>query len=286
LNKINLGCGSKFSNDWTNVDFTQHSEGIIAYNLTKGIPFENESFDIVYHSHLLEHFTKEGALSFLKECYRITRVNGIIRVVLPDLEIIARLYLENLEKSILNEATAQKKYEWILIEMFDQVARNISGGEMLKYWKQNPMPAESFVIERVGGEIASFLKYFRTQNMNEENNSMQDSKQILKISFFKKVKMALIRYLIKSDDRFIEMTEELKAQIKIGKFRLSGENHQWMYDRYSLKKLLFECGYDSIEVKKSNESNIPNFNSYLLDIEIDGSTRKPDSLFIEARKTK
>jgi hypothetical protein len=37
----------------------------------------------------------------------------------------------------------------------DQMVREESGGEMLKYWQQNPMPAEEFVIERTGRECCS-----------------------------------------------------------------------------------------------------------------------------------
>jgi len=67
-------------------------------------------------------------------------------------------------------------------------------------------------------------------------------------------------------------------------FRISGEMHQWIYDRYSLSKLPQEAGFTDIKVCRANESAIPNFNSYLLDIEPDGKVRKPDSLFMEARK--
>jgi hypothetical protein len=71
---------------------------------------------------------------------------------------------------------------------------------------------------------------------------------------------------------------------QISQFRLSGEVHQWMYDRYSLGVLLRDAGFQNIQVCRADESDIPNFGSYLLDIEADGSVRKPDSLFMEARK--
>jgi hypothetical protein len=57
-----------------------------------------------------------------------------------------------------------------------------------------------------------------------------------------------------------------------------------MYDRYSLGKLLKQAGFREVRVFRADESMIANFNSYLLDIEPDGSVRKPDSLFMEGRK--
>ena len=109
-------------------------------NLNDGIPFGNEVFDCVYHSHLLEHFSKSYAPIFMSECYRILKPGGVIRVVVPDFEKMAILYIDLLKKSIEGDIDSIKKYEWITIEMFDQMVRNSSGGEMLDYWKKNPMP--------------------------------------------------------------------------------------------------------------------------------------------------
>jgi predicted SAM-dependent methyltransferase len=250
---INLGCGTHFHKEWINIDFKSSHPLVISCDLTKGIPLDSNSVDVVYHSHLLEHFSKSYAPLFLKECFRVLKPGGIIRVVVPDLETIVRLYLNLLEKSLQGDEQAQKRYEWILLELFDQMVRNKSGGEMLEYWKQNPMPAENFVFERAGSEVKEAVKQLRQKN----------KKQV---------------------DRIEEKTELELDPLSIGKFRLSGEVHQWMYDRYSLGKLLKEAGFEKISFVKADESRIPEFNSYFLDINTDGSVRKPDSLFMEATK--
>ncbi|EQB39194.1 hypothetical protein M947_08555 [Sulfurimonas hongkongensis] len=246
---INLGCGNKYHKDWENFDFKSNSEYVKVHNLLEKLPFEDSSVDVVYSSHVLEHFQKCDASRFLKECYRVLKPDGIIRIVVPDLEQLMRNYIEFLEGAKKEDKNSQEKYEWTMIELFDQMVRNYGGGEMLNYWKQNPMPQEGFVVQRLGSEVKNTLKSIR------KNPSTKIKKECAH-----------------------------KSIEEIGKFRTSGEVHQWMYDEYSLKKLLQEEGFNSISKKDADESNIVNFNAYLLDIEADGSVRKPDSLFMEAFK--
>ncbi|MDM8542686.1 methyltransferase domain-containing protein [Desulfococcaceae bacterium HSG9] len=253
---LNLGCGRSYHHEWINVNFQSTGQGVIPCNLNCGLPFSDSTFHVVYHSHLLEHFPKHYAPKFLKECFRILRTGGIIRVVIPDLERIVRLYLNLLEKAKNGDKKARQQYEWIVIEMLDQMVRDQSGGEMLNYWKQNPMPEEEFVIERCGSEVLNALAILR----NPANTG------------------------IISESEQLNCQTPVRDAESIGQFRLSGEVHQWMYDRYSLSLLLENAGFKDIHPCSADESDIPNFNSYLLDIESDGAVRKPDSLFMEAKK--
>ena len=82
---LNLGCGTRFHPAWTNVDVRPVSPHVRICDVQKGLPFSDETFDVVYHSHLLEHLPREAALPFIKECYRVLRRGGIIRVAVPDL---------------------------------------------------------------------------------------------------------------------------------------------------------------------------------------------------------
>jgi predicted SAM-dependent methyltransferase len=249
---LNLGCGTRLHAAWVNVDLRPLGPGIVTADLRLPLAFGDSEFDVVYHSHLLEHLSKRAGESLLRECHRVLKPEGIIRVVVPDLEQIVRLYLASLEQARNLDTEAENRYEWILLEMFDQMVRNQSGGEMLKYWKQNPMPAEAFVIQRVGSEVLDTLRVLRT-NLSAD--------------------------VPKQDDGVVE-----SDPFALGRFRVSGEVHQWMYDSYSLAKLLIQVGFQNPRMCRADESSIPDFNSYLLDIEPDGSVRKPDSLFMEAFK--
>ena len=144
---LNLGCGSRFFNNWTNIDFVSNSPFVKKYNLLKGIPFKDDIFKVVYHSHVLEHFPKDMAIYFLSECFRVLKKNGILRIAVPDLEQICRLYIEQLnnvrsDPSSLN----QSNYDWITLELYDQTVRNVSGGEMAKYWSQVNILNEKWLI--------------------------------------------------------------------------------------------------------------------------------------------
>jgi predicted SAM-dependent methyltransferase len=54
----------------------------------------NETVDFVYSSHFLEHLTRREASKIVKDCFRVLKPGGWIRLVCPDLRILARKYLE------------------------------------------------------------------------------------------------------------------------------------------------------------------------------------------------
>jgi len=248
---LNLGCGSTYHPDWTNVDLNG-GEGIVQHDLYNGIPFEDQSFDAVYTSDLIEHLHKRYVPTFLAECYRVLRPEGLIRVAAPDLEAVTRVYLNNLYEAAKGSAEAQARYEWTTIELLDQLCRHRSGGEMADYWKRNPMPCETFVFDRVGKEGESAVKSYRKGNHQPT-----------------------------ADATAIALDTD---PVAVGQFRTSGQAHLWMYDRYSLERLLKEAGFTGIRQCVAEWSRIDNFGQYRLDIAPDGSVRKPDSFYMEGEK--
>ena len=266
---LNLGCGNKFHPDWVNVDFVSTGEGVIAHNLLSGIPMPDNKFEVVYHSHVLEHFQRDDAFKFIQECYRVLRPGGIIRIAIPDLEQIARNYLEQMELALKGDKAAESNYDWMVLEMYDQTVRNAEGGNMLKYLGSD-IPNEAFIYKRIGEEG----KMFREMLLSQKNQPAHKAKKKLTRFFKPKYLKNKIKDLVLGSD---------KSYTEIGKFRKGGEIHQWMYDRYSLGRLLKSAGFKNPEVKSAFESNIPDWNSFGLDLH-DNKVRKPDSLFMEAYK--
>jgi predicted SAM-dependent methyltransferase len=277
---LNLGCGSRFHADWTNINFVSTNEIVMAHDLSQGIPFPDASFDVVYHSHVLEHFSQSAAASFIKECYRVLRPQGILRVVVPDLEQITRTYLHSLEQALNGSKEWEQNYQWILLEMYDQTVRERPGGEMQAFLSRKDLTNPDFAIERCGIEIKNIILAARQDNPLPlpvmENSLKKSLKHIYRLFRYPEYRHQAIL-------KFTLSPKELKA-LHLGQFRQSGEIHQWMYDRYSLSLLVKSCGLEEIEQKPANESYIPNWASFNLDTEADGSIYKPDSIYMEARK--
>jgi predicted SAM-dependent methyltransferase len=253
---INLGCGSTFHNDWDNFDLFP-VEGVRPIDLLAPLPFENESVKACYSSHVLEHFTRSYAPKFLAEIFRVLSRGGIVRIVVPDLEQIARLYLNALDGATHNVPGAKARHEWMTMELLDQMTRTFSGGFMGRLWMTRPLDARSFIEERLGQEASRWIERF---DMMMTQGSLE----------------ALVEGKIYDQD---ESTLE-----EVSLFRGRGEVHQWMYDRISLKNLFREVGFSQIKECAADESSIPFFDKYHLDKNPEGKIRKPDSLFMEAIK--
>ena len=276
---LNLGCGDRYHPDWTNINFISTGEGVIAHNLKQGIPFPDESFDVVYHSHVLEHFSKKEAEPFIKECYRVLRPQGVLRVVVPDLEEIVRMYLHSLDKVSDGLSEWADNYDWMLLEMYDQTVRNQSGGEMSNFLAQPNISNQDFVIKRCGVEIKNIIAAQKTTHVTKS----------VPTSNLKKLLQHIYRLLRYGDYRYQAIVKlilkppDLEA-LRTGQFRQSGEVHQWMYDRYSLGKILQQMGFTEIIQRQADVSYISNWSDFNLDTEPDRTVYKPDSLYIEAIK--
>lgn len=240
--QCNLGCGSRHHPVWINIDFHGDGKTVLPWDLRRGLPLPDHSCDVVYSSHVIEHFDRDGARRFLRECRRVLQPGGVIRLVAPDLEGVVRTYITCLEAARRGDVGAADRYEWIVIELLDQMVRHRSGGEMLKHWCRDVVPAEDFVAERVGTEYHRARPYCKGRLIPDVVSAAPD----------------------------------------VGRFRLAGEVHQWMYDSYSLGCLLEDCGFVQVRACTADQSAVSGFASYNLDTEPDGSVYKPDSLFIEA----
>jgi predicted SAM-dependent methyltransferase len=276
---LNLGCGERFHGSWININFVSTGKNVVAHDLKKGIPFADNSFDVVYHSHVLEHFPKVEALTFIRECYRVLRPQGILRVVVPDLEQIVRMYLHCLENTSIGSEEWEQNYQWILLEMYDQTVRNKSGGEMFNFLSKQNISNREFVIKRCGVEIENIINNSQKKSFSKdkaENNFKKFLKHIYRLLRYSNYRHQVVLKLILSPT-------DLDA-LEIGQFRQSGEVHQWMYDHYSLSSLLKKCGLQEITKRTAHESYIPEWASFNLDTEPDGSVYKPDSLYMESIK--
>jgi SAM-dependent methyltransferase len=73
---------------------------IVRWDMRNSIPYPTSSFDVVYHSHFLEHLSRSHAAGLLKECRRVLRPGGVLRVAVPDLAYLVRQYRETMGNPI------------------------------------------------------------------------------------------------------------------------------------------------------------------------------------------
>ncbi len=107
--KYNLGCGPKIYENFLNVGFWQQLEAgriykdlngtsntyMLNHDLRLGIPAADNTLDLVYHSHMLEHLTYQEGILFIKNCLRVLKPGGTMRVLVPDLELWINAYVNN-----------------------------------------------------------------------------------------------------------------------------------------------------------------------------------------------
>lgn len=269
--KINIGCGTIYHPDWVNLDIATDDPAVMQVDITRGLPFDDLSASACYSSHVLEHMDSGAARFLLDESFRVLRAGGVLRIAVPDLEAIAREYLALLGALTQGNDARAKDYDWIMLEMYDQVARNRPGGEMASFLTRLS-PAESdYVRARIGEEAE---RIWATEPLPVSNpNHMQIWRKR-----FNRCRLRLAGF-------FVALIAGRRAarSFQRGIFRDSGEVHQWMFDRYSLGRMLKDAGFVQVRVCQAHESGIQDFGTYDLDT-VNGKVRKPDSLFIEAIK--
>jgi SAM-dependent methyltransferase len=69
------------------------SPDILHHDLRRPLPFPEDSFRALYCSHTLEHLYLDEARRLLRECLRVLRRGGVLRMVVPDLRALVERYL-------------------------------------------------------------------------------------------------------------------------------------------------------------------------------------------------
>lgn len=277
---LNLGCGDRFDPGWTNVDLVPCHPSILAHDVRQPLPFADSSFDVVYHSHVLEHLRRDSAPTFLRSCRRVLRPSGVIRVVVPDLENIVREYLRALEGALGGNPLMDAQHQWMILELYDQTVREHPGGGFADLARAAFLRNAEFVRKRWGlqGERLINLVSEPEPAASPASTPLQGRpgpwlrRGIELLSSRSARREFLLRRLLGPEYRLLQNA----------RFRASGEIHQWMYDRRSLANLLLEAGFVEPACRHADESRIPDWKRYNLDTDPDGRIYKPDSLFMEA----
>jgi SAM-dependent methyltransferase len=80
--KLNFGCGNNWIPGWHNLD-----DGV---EIAKRLPFRDNYADFVFAEHVVEHVDYYQAIEFLRECRRVLKPGGIVRISVPSIENVMK----------------------------------------------------------------------------------------------------------------------------------------------------------------------------------------------------
>ncbi len=143
--RLHLGCGHNLKSGWVNVDLNPAAD--LTLDVRERLPFDDESFSMIYSEHFYEHFAYPDAIThLLSECFRILEPGGIHLFAVPDGERVLRHYVT---RAYDDHAEAQLRFNpaWCKTQM-DHVNYCLrQNGEHQWYYDEETM---RMLLESIG----------------------------------------------------------------------------------------------------------------------------------------
>ncbi len=92
--KLHLGCGKKFIPGFFHVDVLPAPHVDLVSRVETLPSIADNSVDLIYAAHLLEHFSRKAYRAVLLEWFRVLAPEGVLRLAVPDFAACAKLYHE------------------------------------------------------------------------------------------------------------------------------------------------------------------------------------------------
>jgi predicted SAM-dependent methyltransferase len=90
--KLHLGCGDKYIPGFIHIDIAHFPHIDYRQSITLLPQFDDDSVDYIYCCHALEYLDRDEAVLALKEWHRVLKVDGILRIAVPDFDAIVKVY--------------------------------------------------------------------------------------------------------------------------------------------------------------------------------------------------
>jgi predicted SAM-dependent methyltransferase len=117
VRKLQLGTSNNILDGWLNTDFFVNHNGILYLDATQRFPFDDNTFDYIMAEHMIEHVEYQAAQAMLRECFRVLKLGGLVRLSTPDLSVLLGLHS--------NEKTdAQINYiDWTIVRLIPEAQK-------------------------------------------------------------------------------------------------------------------------------------------------------------------
>lgn len=88
---LQIGSGHNDIEGWLNTEYNPFHKGQVFLDATEDYPLPENSFDYVYSEHMIEHIPWRAGQAMLRQCHRILKPGGTIRISTPNLANICTL---------------------------------------------------------------------------------------------------------------------------------------------------------------------------------------------------
>ena len=82
--KLNIGSSNDIIPGWVNID-RNPGKGVTVLDVRNGLSYHDNSVELIFSAHCIDHLSFNEVLNFLKECYRVLKIGGTIRITVPDM---------------------------------------------------------------------------------------------------------------------------------------------------------------------------------------------------------
>lgn len=115
--KLHVGCGPHYLQGWTNFDERNDPKNGIRVDVegdaAKLIGINLLSCDVIYASHLLEHFHRSSVVEVLRTWRSRLKGGGRLWVSVPDYDTLARWHLRRVQSGTADAAWMERMNAWV-----------------------------------------------------------------------------------------------------------------------------------------------------------------------------
>jgi predicted SAM-dependent methyltransferase len=90
--KLHLGCGERYIEGFYHVDLKPYAHVNKCASVADLGFIQSETVDLIYGSHVLEHFGRKEYMGVLREWFRVLKSGGVLRLSVPDFARCAAIY--------------------------------------------------------------------------------------------------------------------------------------------------------------------------------------------------
>jgi len=92
---LHLGCGPKYLPGFVNIDANPMRKADIWLDVRRGLPFASGSVDSIYSAHMIEHLYPDELERLLRDCVRVLKAGGGMRIIVPSLSNAILAFQQN-----------------------------------------------------------------------------------------------------------------------------------------------------------------------------------------------